>query len=456
MGAHPRGPSALEGGDTLADLIARDPAAALGPDVAARFGELPFLFKVLAADRPLSLQAHPSEEQARAGFAAEEAAGIPRDAPNRSFRDDNHKPELIVALEPFEALCGFKPEAQAQDLLQRLGLADLAARQRSDGTRDLVQHLLRERDGDLAARAVERAGGFADEPACAWAVRLAAAYPGDPGVVVALLLNHVVLAPGEGLFLGAGNLHAYLRGVGLELMANSDNVLRGGLTPKHVDVDALLDVVDFRSRGVDPLRPAGDGPERTYDTPAPEFRLSRIDGPAMLTATGPEILLCTEGTVRAADLELRRGASAFTPPGDYEVTPRSGRRHLPRPGPGLAPAEAGDRPQDTADDDTPADAHRDAEADRAGGGHAPGLGDLLGVPGVVLDVGLAEQELRCADPDPTEGAGQQRGQEGPQLPAEHDEAPHDVGRQPDRELDPSRQTDERGQQPEQQAVETKQ
>jgi mannose-6-phosphate isomerase len=342
MGAHPSAPSTVAGsGRTLLEYVAADPLALLGRDVADRFGgELPFLLKVLAAAQPLSLQAHPSAAQAQAGFAAEESAGIPRDAPHRHYKDPHAKPELLCALEPFEALCGFRPVHETLELLRRLDtdvLDDMRARLHDQpdarGLRAVFEALMRlpspDKEGVVGA-VVEAArlvgdGAFARE--YAWTVRLHEAYPGDPGVVASLLLNLVGLAPGEAIHLAAGNLHAYLGGTGIEIMASSDNVLRGGLTPKHVDVDALLEVLDFEPLEVEPLRPEGDGPELVYATRAPEFRLSRLDltGPLELSAWGPEILLVTEGRCRALDaaatLTLEQGSAAFTSPGSYRLVP---------------------------------------------------------------------------------------------------------------------------------------
>jgi mannose-6-phosphate isomerase len=342
MGAHPRAPSVVVGTErTLLEHVSADPEAALGREVVARFGgELPFLLKVLAAAEPLSLQAHPSAEQARAGFAREEAEGVPRDAPHRNYRDPHHKPELLCALEPFEALCGFRPVGDTLALLQRLDVdalddmrARLQAQPDADGLRSVFSELMRlpaSQRVPLVERVTEAArlvsdGAFAAE--CAWTLRLQEKYPGDPGVVAALLLNLVELAPGEAIYLAAGKLHAYLCGAGVEVMANSDNVLRGGLTSKHVDVDALLEVLDFEPVVVEPLRPQGDGPEALYVTPAPEFRLSRLQltEAIELHAHGPEILLVVEGRCRCTDesasLVLDRGASVFASPGPYRLVP---------------------------------------------------------------------------------------------------------------------------------------
>jgi mannose-6-phosphate isomerase len=337
MGAHPRAPSFVRSGATavpLSALIADRPEATLGARVATRFGaELPFLLKVLAAERPLSLQAHPSAEQARAGCAREDAANIPRDAPHRSYRDPHHKPELLCALAPFEVLCGFRAVDHTRALLAALAVPALApvaeALEASPprGLHDAFSLIMtlpapRRRAAVVAVAAActrhaDTCGPWAAE--CAWIARIAEAYPGDPGVIGSLLLKLMRLAPGEAVFLPAGNLHAYLRGVGIELMANSDNVLRGGLTPKHVDVAELLRVLDFEAPEAAPVAADIDGGVITYDTPAPEFRLSRIALAAgeelELRTNGPEIVLCTEGALGAGTpaVPVPAGDSVFVP-----------------------------------------------------------------------------------------------------------------------------------------------
>jgi mannose-6-phosphate isomerase len=278
---------------------------------------LPFLLKVLAASKPLSLQAHPSLEQARRGFAREQALGLALSAPNRNYKDPNHKPELICALTPFRALCGFRPFAETKAWLNALNLAALRALSAStlpktvehimtlppEGARHLV-------DAIAFACRTSPVRGFEKESAVI--ANLALAYPGDVGVLGAMLLNFVELQPTEALALGAGNLHAYLDGTGIELMANSDNVLRGGLTNKHIDVPELMSVLDFTEGPATKLRPSEET-EAVYQTDFPDFRLSRIDvtAPLRLARLGPDILLCTEGAVDVNGFALRRGASAF-------------------------------------------------------------------------------------------------------------------------------------------------
>jgi mannose-6-phosphate isomerase len=335
VGAHPDEPSVLTDGRTLDRVIAADPEALLGAPVVDRFGpRLPFLMKVLAAESPLSLQAHPTTEQAEAGFAAEEASGVPHDDPARTFKDPFHKPELLLALTTFEALCGFRPVEESLHCLAKLQLPELkptiAALARG-GLRTAIPQLLvlsGKRRTALVRAVAEAAAGFvaAHDPefinTYRWAASLAETYPGDAGVVISLLCNHLKLAPGEGVFLPAGNLHAYLSGAGVEVMASSDNVLRGGLTGKHVDLAALIEVLDFTDGKVPVVHPVlGPGGLR-YPVPVEDFDLTHVQldtHEGTLTTAGPQVLLCTEGSavLASADGELRleKGASAFIPAG---------------------------------------------------------------------------------------------------------------------------------------------
>ncbi|MFC8270588.1 mannose-6-phosphate isomerase, class I [Streptomyces cinereoruber] len=330
MGAHPGAPSRTERGP-LHELIDADPVRELGERTVERFGpHLPFLFKILAAAAPLSLQVHPDLDQARAGFAAEEAAGIPTDAPHRTYKDANHKPELICALTPFEGFCGFRAPADAADLIAALGVDSLKpyvdllhAHPEEAALREVLTALLTA-DPEEMAHTVAEATAAADRLGGAHApyARLAHHYPSDPGVVAAMLLHHVRLKPGEALYLGAGVPHAYLDGLGVEIMANSDNVLRCGLTPKHVDVPELLEVVRFDPADPAVLRPeASPSGEEVYETPTEEFRLSRFvraegAAPNDLTAPTPQILLAVAGRPTAGDLPLAPGESVFVPAGE--------------------------------------------------------------------------------------------------------------------------------------------
>ncbi|MER7001047.1 mannose-6-phosphate isomerase, class I [Streptomyces sp. NPDC000410] len=330
MGAHPGAPSQTSRG-ALNELIAADPVRELGPAATEKFGpRLPFLFKILAAGAPLSLQVHPDLAQAKAGYAAEERVGIPMDAPERNYKDDNHKPELICALTPFEGLCGFRPPVEAADLIAGLDVDSLKpyvdllhAHPEEAALREMLTAVLTADPQEMAhtvteaAAAAERLGG----PYAPFAA-VAHHFPGDPGVIAGMLLNHVRLQPGEALFLGAGVPHAYFAGLGVEIMANSDNVLRCGLTPKHVDVPELLRVVRFEAGDPGVLRPeASPSGEEVYDTPIDEFRLSRYvrpegAAPTDITASTPQILLSTAGRPKAGEFTLTPGQSVFVPAGE--------------------------------------------------------------------------------------------------------------------------------------------
>ena len=304
-GAHPGASTMCADGSSLLECIEANPVETLGQPIVDRFGpKLPFLLKLLAADSPLSIQAHPSLEQAKAGFAAEEAAGIDRNDPARSFKDDNHKPELICALTPFEALVGFRDPGETARLYEAIGInGPLAGALIDQGPKFVVTQLLSNTTdmghecGRIVAQLIEAASAYdgtewADE--CSLITRLADEYPGDPGVAVASLLNYVTLQPGEALYLGAGNMHAYVSGLAIEIMANSDNVLRGGLTPKHIDVPNLLEVVipDALEPELVPIDEHGQ-----YLTPAPEFALRRLQPETRPEIEGPCIVLCTGGSV---------------------------------------------------------------------------------------------------------------------------------------------------------------
>ncbi len=334
LGAHPGDPATLEEpGDpvSLAELIADDPKGQLGTEVVDEFGvRLPYLMKVLAADAPLSLQAHPDAEYARTAFAAQQADP----AAPRNYTDAFHKPEMLVALTPFDALCGFRaPDVSAAVLaeLQVPALEPVVAELRTGvaGLRAAVHTLLSwprdDRPGlvqAVVAAASAKPAGHPYAMSFALATELAAHYPGDPGVLVALLLNQVRLAPGEALWMPAGNLHAYLKGAGVEIMAASDNVLRGGLTPKRVDVDELLRVLRFEVLDEVALPAADVAPGVvTWPVPAREFVLHRVqvdtDRPSVtLPVQGPRVVLCVRGAVAVVDahgveVAVPAGAAAF-------------------------------------------------------------------------------------------------------------------------------------------------
>lgn len=355
LGAHPSAPARY--GDTPLDAaVAADPTL-VGEAAVAEFGpRLPYLLKVLAAAEPLSLQAHPSRTEAEEGFARENAAGVPLDARERTYRDDWPKPEAICALGEFHGLCGFRDPVRTADLLERLDVAELAdtiTALRAGGAAALTAvfpDILRRADeygalvpavATAAARhAGDRHAGDRDEFAlfCRTAVELAEVRPGDPGVIAALLTHRVVLSRYEALFLPAGNMHAYLHGLGVEIMANSDNVLRGGLTSKHVDVGELARLVDFTPAEPEILTATEQvAGVFHYPTPAPEFDLWRIEPRAPLLLPGDrgarvvlvvdgELSLESPGTLAAPGetLDLRRGESAFVPAGELSVVVEGG------------------------------------------------------------------------------------------------------------------------------------
>ncbi|SMH33398.1 mannose-6-phosphate isomerase, type 1 [Rathayibacter oskolensis] len=360
LGAHPGSPARIldpgtVGASTLAEWIARDPETALAGvdgsvDPVSGEPRLPFLLKILAAGGPLSLQAHPSSERAQRRFVEEDAAGIARDAAERNYKDPFHKPELIYALsESFDALCGFREPEATRELLAELAdrapaedsaaivrFASLLEGEPEASLRTAVTWLLA--DGDRAevtrlVDAVIRASEGDDRLEAATVRDLAAAYPGDPGIALSLLLNRVRLARGEVLYLPAGNIHAYLLGTGVELMAASDNVLRGGLTPKHIDVPELVVVLDFSPLPVPYLRPEEPAAGlRVYRPDVPDFELAVVepvsDEPVPVALTGPAIAIATAGafSLRGAEGETRveRGGSVYITPSEQalEVTGR--------------------------------------------------------------------------------------------------------------------------------------
>ncbi len=356
MGAHPGDPSWLvDSAGTernLLELVEADPVGQLGERCANHWGgRLPFLLKILAAEEPLSMQAHPSAAQAAEGYRREESAGIPRDAPNRNYPDPTAKPELVCALTEFHALAGFRDPHRTVALLRAIdtpGLTKytelLAGQPDPDGLRalfttwitlpqsaldDLLPEVL-----DACVLHVKDHGEFDTE--CRTVLELGETHPRDAGVLAALLLNRLTLSAGEAIYLPAGNLHLYLHGTAVEILANSDNILRCGLTPKHVDVPELLRVVDFACGEMPVLLGEATEPDArmaVYRTDAPEFELARIewadnDGAAIeLDCTGPQILLCTQGELLVSaddgpEFELHRGQSMWLSAADPAVTVR--------------------------------------------------------------------------------------------------------------------------------------
>lgn len=336
LGAHPAGPATVDGVG-LDVAIAADPAL-LGDRTRRVFGDrLPFLMKLLSADRALSLQLHPTAEQARDGYAREEAAGVPLTDPTRTYKDDWPKPEILCALEPFEALYGFRAPERSAAVLCALGgpLAARLADTLESGTPDVLPRVVLDLLGaadtalvdELVAGAAAGCGG--DDPELVQARDtidlLGRDYPGDPGIVVALLMNRLRLAPYEALYVPAGVLHAYLSGTGVEVMASSDNVVRGGLTAKHIDRDGLVALVDPRPCApvLVPAEDAGTGIRR-YRTPAPHFALWCVDpAPAdrdLPGEDGPRVFLTVHGgavlTCAGVEHHLDSGQAVFIAAGE--------------------------------------------------------------------------------------------------------------------------------------------
>jgi mannose-6-phosphate isomerase len=340
MGAHPKAPSIVRCNGkwiSLLELIDKNSHDILGKKVAQRFkNRLPYLFKVLAAAKPLSIQAHPSKEQACEGFDRENRLGIPLGAPNRNYKDENHKPECICALTSFWALNGFRKIPDMISLMGRIcppGLKkdfDMFRQQpNSRGLKEFFKAMMimdRTTQNQIISDVVKNADHLKDKNAAyQWIIDLHEEYPSDIGILSPIILNLICLEPGQAMFLPAGTLHAYLDGVGIELMANSDNVLRGGLTPKHVDVKELLNVLNFEERDINILKMDKINPcEHQYESHAEEFALSVIAVKTDMNYYSPdkryvEILLCTDGDALVVDfaenktVHINKGMSILIP-----------------------------------------------------------------------------------------------------------------------------------------------
>jgi mannose-6-phosphate isomerase len=331
MGAHESAPSVLPSGETLYDLVSSRPTEVLGEETAEEFqGRFPFLAKLLAAEQPLSIQAHPSREQAIDGYARDEAAGIPRDAGDRNYKDAWPKPEILIALGPFDALVGFRPLDATVELLEALGadgFEELTDLLRNGKLQDAFTHFMssdRDTIRPLVAALAEACRRYDGEDLALEVEtldRLCQEFPDDPGVLAALLLNRVRLERFQAVYLPAGNVHAYLHGTGFEVMANSDNVLRGGLTRKYVDVEELVSVVDFEPIASPVLAGTPVAPGITaYETGCEYFAVRRIDltGDSLeVPAEGPRIVAVVDGTAEVgadgteATVTLAAGQSAF-------------------------------------------------------------------------------------------------------------------------------------------------
>jgi len=352
LGAHPVAPSEVDGRPL--DSLLKEHPEWVGKRCQKSFGDhFPVLLKLLAADKPLSLQAHPDRAQAQEGFAREEAAGVPLDSPERIYKDDWPKPEVLVALTEFDGLCGFREPAATVELFRRLGLAreldsvlkPLSQRKGSAALAQVFLDILSLDESTMVASTVQAARGHVDDPYelgqfARTAVLLDTYFPHHPSILAALLLNHVHLEPGEAMYLPTRTLHSYLHGVGVEVMASSDNVLRGGLTKKHIDVDELIRVVDFSPREYEPVaREMADGFLR-YLTPASEFTVwrgelnhSRVTLPATKAC---RIVLAADGEaeLRSFDssLDLGVGEAALITYGEQVTATGSATLFVTAPG----------------------------------------------------------------------------------------------------------------------------
>lgn len=346
LGAHPTGPSTVDtpaGTATLDAIIEAAPTLHLGNRVQTQFGRLPYLLKLLAPARPLSMQVHPRPAMAQAGFLDEETRGVPLTDPARSFKDEYHKPEMVYAISRFEGLVGFRTQARVENLLARLDEPVMAARDAlassapGTGLENALRHLLQlsTTEVDQVVVACQHLAVAVSDPeerlAYGTVGELAGFYPGDVGAVISLLLNRVVLEPGQLVFLGDGIPHAYLSGYGLELMANSDNVLRLGLTSKHLDSNAMLEALDFTSSGYELESAPFDAVTHIFSPPVQEFALSvsrpsLADNSCRLPGDGPRVLICLDGKIRVMTNEkpggqdLNRGESIFVTADDGRVT----------------------------------------------------------------------------------------------------------------------------------------
>lgn len=341
MGAHPKASSKVwfQGRwQSLNELISEDPIAFLGQHAVDRFGpQLPYLFKVLAVDTPLSLQAHPSKEMAQIGFARESEEKIPLSAPHRNYKDAQHKPECVCALTFFQVLCGFREIGAIRDFLEPLWPVEraqeldmLPAAGNDADIKTFFIHLMtmeKAQRVSLLSHAVSSVQNRVEQdPVYAWITELSEAFPDDVGILAPALLNLVELQPGQAIFLPSGCMHAYLNGVAVEIMANSDNVLRGGLTSKHVDVQELLKVLDFKTHTVDILEPMALGDLMSvYPSHADEFELSVVAPQTEKPFhsgnrfNAPEIFLCVSGQVNfqwegsSKGLDIHKGESILIP-----------------------------------------------------------------------------------------------------------------------------------------------
>ncbi|MFP3029159.1 MAG: mannose-6-phosphate isomerase [Arsenophonus sp.] len=340
MGAHPKASSIVEDFDTkqkifLYKLIASDPTYYLGEKIAKKFHRLPFLFKVLCAEKPLSIQVHPDKITAEIGFNRENAAGIAIDCPNRNYKDDNHKPELIYALTPFKALNSFRTLKEIVNLFLPIAeVSPIIQLFLKTPTEALLAQLfnyllnLRTREKQMLFTALKAV--LQKEKSEPWNTikKMLPLYPDDNGLFVPLLLNIIELQPGESMFLYVRTPHAYIQGVGLEVMANSDNVLRAGLTNKHVDIGELLNNVDYISKSCNSLllQPNIRNNEFCYPIPIDDFAFSLylvINQLTTISNSSATILFCIEGNISVTSenqtIDILSGESIFISAAEKQI-----------------------------------------------------------------------------------------------------------------------------------------
>jgi len=335
MGAHPNGCSKIKvNGDMqlLSDFINQDKSATLTVQTETQFGELPYLFKVLAAGEALSIQVHPSKEQAEMGFAKEEQAGIPRNAANRNYKDPNHKPELVYALTPYQAMNGFRVFSETIALFNKANIVEIedlvdtfSAAPNPGGLETFFSAIL-SLQGEVKEAAVksllEYAAANQEDPLFVLILELAHQHLGDIGLFAPLMLNVITLQPGEAMFLTACTPHAYLKGTGLEIMANSDNVLRAGLTPKYIDVEELVSCTRFEAIPFDTLRFIPEKKEGGlyYAIPVDDFKFALFESvkDLIMPTQSAEILLALDADVTLSHqsggtVTITKGESVFIP-----------------------------------------------------------------------------------------------------------------------------------------------
>ncbi|PFG57839.1 mannose-6-phosphate isomerase type 1 [Vibrio sp. ES.051] len=334
MGAHPNGCSMVMANckeTKLSELIAQDVNAFLNEEVATRFGELPYLFKILAAEKALSIQVHPNKQQAELGFSLEEKQGIPLTAANRNYKDPNHKPELVYALTEYQAMNGFRPISEIISFFSELAIPelhglvdDLITNQTPTSLATFFSGLLSLKGAqkEMALTVLLAQARLTDLPLFNLILALEKQYPGDIGLFAPLLLNVITLQPGEAMFLDAETPHAYLQGTGLEIMANSDNVLRAGLTQKYMDVEELVACTRFDEKPFDSLllEPIENDGILEYPIPVDDFKFALIPhaNKRTLNAQSAEILLPLDSTLvlthaNGETCVVDKGQSVFIP-----------------------------------------------------------------------------------------------------------------------------------------------